>query len=291
MRKQLPLTIYDLMAKNNNIIVLLGDIGVFSFSKISKDYPDRLYNIGIMEQNMIGVASGLSINGFIPIVHTIAPFIVERAYEQLKIDFGYQSLNGIFISVGGSYDYSNLGGTHHCPADVNLISNIPDFIIISPGNSLELDHLLRQSIISSKPKYIRLSESENSTNYPIELGKLFMFQKGDLASLIVVGNMLDKILPEIRNLDLNVFYCTTINPFDTNTFNKHHKNNKVIIIEPYYSGAILNQISDYTGFSKILSIGVPKKFIHSYGSIKDIDLELGLDGKTILKKIKEFIHE
>lgn len=290
MRKQLPKTIYDLMKINPRIFVILGDIGVYSFSKISTEFPERILNIGIMEQTMIGVASGLSIGGYLPIVHTIAPFLVERAYEQLKLDFGYQSLDGIFVSVGGSYEYSYLGGTHHSPADVNLISNIPDFMVLVPGTSSELDTLIHNSIKIPRPKYFRLSEFENSNSYPVNLGELFMIQKGNLASVIVVGTMLKNIMPEISNYDVNVFYCTTVVPFNTKKLLEFN-NGRLVIIEPYFSGAILNQIIDFIGHTKVLSIGVPKKFIHFLGSNNDIEIFLELDKHKIFKKIGDFIND
>ena len=90
---------------------------------------------------MISMAAGLSNEGLKPIVHTIAPFIVNRAYEQLKIDFGYNKLNGNFVSIGASYDYASLGCTHHCPEDINLMYNIPNMQIVVPGSSEEFDAL------------------------------------------------------------------------------------------------------------------------------------------------------
>jgi transketolase len=290
MRKQFPLTIFDMMSQNSKIFVLLGDIGVFSFYNVRNTYPDRIINVGIMEQTMVGVASGLAINGYLPVVHTIASFLVERAYEQLKVDFGYQKLSGIFVSVGGSYDYSKLGATHHSPADVNLIYNIPGFIILIPGNSSELEILLKSIQSTTSPVYVRLSERENSQKFPINLKGLFVIRKGTLATIIVVGNMLDKVLPDFMEYDVNILYCTTVSPFDFSTLNMHHRNQKIIIIEPYYSGTILNQISSYIAFSKVLSIAVPRDFIHSYGTIEYIDVLIGLDRSTIAYKIKEFIN-
>ena len=119
MRKQLVKSVSNLLVNDKNTILLLGDIGVFGFRDSFKEYPDRVYNIGILEQSTISLSSGLSSVGLIPIVHTIAPFLVERCLEQLKVDFGYQELNGNFISIGSSYDYSSLGGTHHCPGDIS----------------------------------------------------------------------------------------------------------------------------------------------------------------------------
>ena len=99
MRKQFVSTVEKLLELDNKLSLLLGDIGVFGFRNSLKVNPSRVYNIGILEQSTIGLAAGLSKTGIIPIVHTIAPFMVERAYEQLKIDFGYQKLSEIFTMV------------------------------------------------------------------------------------------------------------------------------------------------------------------------------------------------
>ena len=104
MRAQLNKTIKRLFLKNKKIFLILGDIGVYGFRDLLKS--KRALNIGILEQATISFASGLAKVGFIPIVHTIATFMVSRAFEQLKLDFGYNHLNGNFISVGASYDYA-----------------------------------------------------------------------------------------------------------------------------------------------------------------------------------------
>lgn len=98
MRKQFIQTVSDILDYDSNTVLLLGDIGIYGFREQFKRHPERVYNYGIAEQSMIGVAAGLSLNGMIPIVHTIAPFLVERAYEQLKIDFGYNQTGGNFVS-------------------------------------------------------------------------------------------------------------------------------------------------------------------------------------------------
>ena len=100
MRRQFTKTISQIFKEDKKTTMLLGDIGVFSFRDLFKKYPKRIYNIGILEQSMISLAAGLSNEGLKPIVHTIAPFIVSRALEQLKIDFGYNKLNGNFVSIG-----------------------------------------------------------------------------------------------------------------------------------------------------------------------------------------------
>ena len=117
MRAQLNKTLKRLFFKNKKLFLILGDIGVYGFKNILKS--KRGINIGILEQASISFAAGLAKIGFIPIFHTIATFMVGRAFEQLKLDFGYNKLNGNFISVGASYDYAALGCSHHCPEDIN----------------------------------------------------------------------------------------------------------------------------------------------------------------------------
>ena len=152
MRKQFVKTISKLFKKDKKIVILLGDIGVFGFRNLFKYNSRRIYNIGILEQSMISLAAGLSNEGMKPIIHTIAPFIVNRAYEQLKIDFGYNKLNGNFVSIGASYDYASLGCTHHCPEDINLMHNIPNMQIVVPGNREEFNDLFHQSYNKKNPR-------------------------------------------------------------------------------------------------------------------------------------------
>lgn len=290
MRKAFVNIVEKVFKKNKKIILLLGDIGVFGFRNLFKREPKRVINIGILEQSTISFAAGLSKMDYIPIVHTIAPFIVARAFEQLKIDFGYQKLRGNFVSVGGSYDYAALGCTHHCPEDINLISNIPTFQIILPGNSDEFEQLFLQSYDNSSPTYFRLSAQENKKNIKVQFGKANIIQKGNGGTIIVVGPMLDYLLPFIRNYDLCVIYYTTIKPFDYEILKKVIKiNKKILVIEPFYTGTINNEIIENINTEiRIKNISVPKKFINHYGTKKENDTQLGFQSQKIEKEIKKF---
>jgi len=289
MRKQFVKTLEGLFLKEKKLFLLLGDIGVFGFRNIFRKYPDRCLNIGVMEQSSISFAAGLSKTNMIPVYHTIAPFMVERAYEQLKIDFGYQKLRGNFVSVGGSYDYTALGPTHHCPADINLISNIPNFQVIVPGTSSEFNQLFKQTYQNYFPKYFRLSSTENSESYNVEFGKANQVQKGKKATVIICGPTLNFVKSSLKNLDVNILYYTTVIPFDIKILEKNIKNSekKIIIIEPFYSGALLNELSILQNKYPLLisSVSVPRKFINGYGFKKNLDDNF-FNTKKILKLIK-----
>jgi transketolase len=290
MRKQLIKTVQNLLLNDNETVLLLGDIGVFGFRDSFKEYPDRVYNIGILEQTTVGLASGLSMLGLKPIVHTIAPFLVERALEQLKLDFGYQSLNGNFVSIGYSYDYAGLGPTHHCPGDVQQLLTIPNMDIILPGTSEEFNQLFNQSYDNGKPSYYRLSEYENKKSYNVELGRANLIKKGKDATIICVGNMLQKVIDATENMDVTILYYTSINPFDSELLIENFNTN-LIVVEPYYEGGLNYKINKSLEGKKyfLYNIGVPIDYLTKYGTKNEHDKELGLDSNGIKEKIKKCI--
>jgi transketolase len=179
MRKQFVATIENLMSKDSKLYLLLGDIGVFNFNKVLTQYNNRAKNIGILEQSSVSLSSGIAQEGMIPVLHTIAPFIVERAYEQIKIDLGYQELGCKLVSVGGSYDYAALGCTHHCPADVGALLLIPNIEIVIPGTAKEFDILFRNSYSNGNSTYYRLSENSNLDSINIKFGKGNLIKEGN----------------------------------------------------------------------------------------------------------------
>lgn len=286
MRKQFIKSLQDILYSDDNTALLLGDIGVFGFRNELKNIPNRVYNIGILEQSTVSLAAGLSSIGITPFVHTIAPFMVERALEQLKIDFGYHGLGGNFISIGASYDYSALGCTHHCPGDILSLSSIPNMQIVVPGTSGEFDSLLKQSYNNNFPTYYRLSEFENQESYNFDFGQAKIIKKGKLATLICVGNMLQSVLDATKEIDVTILYYNTIIPFDIDTLRNNY-NSKIIVCEPFYEGSINYHITSclQDKYISIYNIGVPRKFLKNYGTKQEHDFNNMLDVNNIKTRI------
>jgi transketolase len=293
MRRQFTKTVTKLFIKDKKIFLILGDIGVFGFQDLLKRESARVINIGILEQATISFAAGLSKIGFIPIVHTIATFMVDRAFEQLKLDFGYHKLNGNFISVGGSYDYAALGCSHHCPEDINLMKNIPTMQIAVPGNSSEFNQLFNQSYKKKLPKYFRLSSEENKLNLKVKFGKANILNQGKKITVIAIGPVLNFIYEECIKMNLNLIYYTTIRPFDYSILKKiKNKAKKIIIIEPFYEGSITNNVINFFCNQKlqIESISIPYNFLSNYGSKKEHDERLGFSKQNFIIKVKKLMN-
>src|SRR5205085_2210520 len=122
----------------------------------------RIHNVGIREQLMIGVAAGLALEGYRAVAHSYAPFLVERPYEQLKIDLAHQGIGAVLVSVGASYDGARSGRTHQAPADVALVSALPGWTVDVPGHAGEVEPALADALGSDEPVYLRLTEETNA---------------------------------------------------------------------------------------------------------------------------------
>lgn len=292
MRKQLVNTVESVLEDDERTVLLLGDIGVFGFRNAFRSFPNRAYNIGILEQSTVSLAAGLSLNGLIPVVHTIAPFLVERSLEQLKIGFCYQKVGGNFISVGASYDYAALGCTHHCPADVGLLKNLPGMEIVVPGTSGEFDILFKQAYSDGNPTYFRLSERENPVGFDVEFGKANVIKKGKLATVAAVGPLLKPVLEASKDLDVTVLYYTTISPFDSKTLKDNCPSLKVLLCEPYYQGALSLEVTKALAPAPILldCLGVPHRFLTDYGEAHEHDKVIGFTPQIIRERIERLVY-
>ena len=293
MRKQFVKTVEDLMSHDERLVLLLGDISVYGFRNAFKLYPERVYNIGICEQAMTSMAAGLAKEGLIPVLHSIAPFVVERCYEQLKIDLCYQKLPANIVSVGSSYDYAALGCTHHCPGDVAVLRALPGMEIVVPGTPVEFDRLFRAAYANSHPTYFRLSERSNQQSYDVEFGRAEVIRRGSLATVIAVGPTLTWVLEATQELDVTVLYYTTVAPFDGHTLRENCQHGKIVLVEPYYAGVLVPDIHSALGHASVVieSIGVPHKFLTDYGYAEQHDESIGLTVKNIRARVEEVIRD
>lgn len=282
MRKIFPKVVEELMKKDKKIFCLLGDIGVFSFREIFKKYKERILNMSTMEQSMIGFASGLSKAGYKPVIHTIAPFLVLRALDQIKIDFVYNRLNCNIVSVGASNDYAKLGTTHHCFEDVNILSNYEDINLFIPSNPEEFKFLFKKNYNNNSINYFRISEKNLKFNIKTNG---FLSKNKSKSLIIIVGNSVN--LTDLRKKNFDIYYVNSI--FKEMNLNFVNKYKKILIVEPYFGNVLERRIKKkIKKVNNIHTISYQETIIHKYGSKFDQDKFLNFDEKSILKKINQF---
>jgi transketolase len=290
MREMFVKTTNEIVDNDKRVALILGGISVASFSESIEKYPERCFDAGISEQADLSIAAGMAISGMIPIFHTIAPFMAERAYEQLKIDFGYQKLGGNFISNGSSIDYSSFGATHQCPAEISVLSQIPNMQILVPGTPDEFRSLYLSTYDNGCPTYIRLSRDVNSESYDVKLGEANVIKKGKGLTIIAVGPMLKMVLEAAEDYDVTVLYYTSIHPFDSKTLIDNTDSGKVLVCEPYYEGALDYDITKALKREVLIDhCGMPHEFCKHYGTTKENYAEMGLTVENIKKKINSLL--
>lgn len=275
MRKQFSVTVADLAAKDERVVVVLGDISVFLFNDFKEKFPNRFFNLGICENTIISVAAGLSSQGYIPFIHTITPFFVDRSYEHLKLDACYNQFPMNIVTCGASFDYAWDGPTHHCYSDLAALRLLPGMQVTQPGSPKEIDSLIRSQYNNGKSNYFRLSDKPHGLDLAAEFGKALILQdKNAEVTVMTAGPIAANVLEACGDLNVNIVYFNTIKPLDKAAVHKF-KNTKILVVHDafgFYEAICEIPRLDLTYH------GLPADtFLGSYGTVPDIRKTIGLD--------------
>src|SRR3954451_10360898 len=284
---------YDLAAlaldEDPRVAIVLAEIGAASLPR-----HRRVFNVGIREQLMIGVAAGLALEGMRPVAHSYAPFLVERPYEQIKLDLGHQDVGAVLVSTGASYDGSTSGRTHQAPADVALLAALPGWTIHVPGHPDELERALRRALATHDRVYIRMSEESNRA--PVAADGLSVVRQGSARAPIVlaVGPTLDETLAATADLDATVAYLPTLGPFDAGGLRALvAEGGAVVLVEPYLAGTSAAEVAGALGDRphRLLSLGVANVELRRFGQGREHRAAHGLDAAGIRRSFTGFVDK
>jgi transketolase len=284
----------ELLEEDPLTAIVLADISADMFAKAMARHPARVLNVGIREQLMVSVGGGLALAGMRPIVHTYAPFLVGRAFEQVKLDLGHQGAAAVLVSVGASYDSARAGRTHQAPEDVALVGAVPGFSVHVPGHPDEVRSLLRgavRALGSGRSSYIRLTTEANREVPSVSGSGLALLREGRLGVVVAVGPMLDPVLEAVGDLDVSVAYATTVRPFDAGGLRTAADSGVVVLVEPYLAGTSAGVVSEALAGRphRLLSLGVRELELRRYGTPGDHARMQGLDAAGIRRSVLEFL--
>lgn len=300
LRKEWADIMVDLGRSDDRVLTLVGDISHGILQPYAKLFPDRYLNVGICEPTIVGLAAGASHLGFIPFVHTIAPFLIERAYEQIKLDFGYQGLSVNLVSVGGSFDYSQLGCSHHTYADVSMIANIEGSQVFLPGSALELRQLMTANYQRRGINYFRLTENPHDRDLggaQIKPGQGVMAKRGSDVTVVALGPSLRTALDVAEELShktsVEVIYIHSFKPLDSKLIRDSiAKTGAFITIEELgpFGGLFHSVLQATAGLvlraSSQLSV---KGFVGGYGTYEDLKRVAGISATSLREAISEVV--
>ena len=283
-----------LLDRDPRLAVVLADIGASEFEDARRRHPDRVINLGIREQLLISVAGGLALAGLRPVAHTFAPFLVERPFEQVKLDLGHQEADAVLVSAGASYDYPAYGLTHLAPGDVALLDTLPGWTVHVPGHPDEAEQLLRTAIAGRGKVYLRLSLQANGRALAGPGAGFTVLQRGAGGAVIAVGPVADDVLAATAGLDVTVLYAATIRPFDRAGLRAAlgaRDAAAVVVVEPYLAGtssaAVAEALSDVP--HRVLGLGVARDELRKFGTMAEHIAAQGLDPASLRPRIAGFL--
>lgn len=294
--------LYDLASKDNNVVSMVADNGLIVYDDFRNDFPDRYFNFGISEENMVAAAAGMASCGKIPFIYTISAFLAYRAYEFIRDDVCFQNQNVKIVGIGTGLTYSTLGPTHHTTEDIGLLRGLPNLVVFSPATKKELLWVMQEAYRISKPVYIRLgnNKEEHYLEEPVfEIGKPSVVREGKDISIFTTGTILNEVMKAYEMLkkdgvDAQVISMHSLKPFNTKAIAElAMKTKRIVVVEEHnvicgLYNALAEVFVEEQVYIPVLKIGLKDVFAKGYGKLEDVRRTNLLDGKAIYHKIKNW---
>ena len=298
-------TLAKLAKSNSNIVVLDADLSKSTKTADFKEVaPERFFNMGIAESNMMGVAAGLSTCGKIPFVSTFAMFAAGRAYEQIRNSICYPNLNVKVCATHAGLTVGEDGATHQAIEDLSLMRSIPNMVVINPSDGIETEAAIKAISEYNGPCYVRLGrmaveDINTNEDYKFEIGKGIVLSEGNDVSIVATGIMVDvamkaKAILSEEGINARVINIHTIKPIDKDLIIKAAKETKGIVTAEEHSiigglGSAVTEVVSEACPVPVLRVGVNDVFGES-GTPNELLEKYGLTAENIVQKVKTIIN-
>lgn len=302
-RKAFGKTLAEIGELNKKIIVMDADLACSTQTKIFADkFPDRFFDCGIAEQNMLATAAGLASEGKIPFVASFAVFVTGRTYDQIRNGICYPNFNVKIVGTHGGITVGEDGATHQALEDISLMRGLPHMTVIVPADCKECQEAIKYAALHEGPTYIRIPRSNVpdifDENYSFNIHKAVVVEEGTDVSVFTNGETLAEVLlaaEELKkdNISLEVINVPVVKPLDFQTVIESVKKTKLAITVENHSiigglgSAICETLADKLP-SKVYRFGIHDEFGQS-GKAEELIEYYGLDSKTLAKRIRAII--
>jgi transketolase len=292
----------ELAERLPNLSVLTADLATLTgLERFKNAHPDKFYNMGIAEQNMIGVAAGMAKEGFVVFATTYANFITMRSYEQIRMNLGYMGFNVKVVGTGAGLAMGMSGNSHYGIEDMALMRALPGMMVVSPCDGMEIVKAVFAAAEHHGPIYLRLAGAMNSpivytADYPFELGKALRLREGRDVTVIATGTMVHEALEAAKLLEMDgiataVVNMHTIKPLDTDAVLRACAESALLVTAEEHSviGGLGGAVAEFKATLKQappqLFIGLPDKF-GKVGEYKYLLKTYGLTAIDITARIR-----
>ena len=294
----------ELGKEHENLVVLDADLAnATKTGTFKKAFPDRFFDCGIAESNLMGVAAGLAAAGMVPFASTFAMFAAGRAFEQVRNSIGYPHLNVKIGATHAGISVGEDGATHQCNEDIALMRTIPGMTIISPSDDVEAKAAVKAAYEMEGPVYLRFGRLavpvfNDTPDYKFEIGKGVELRDGKDVTIIATGLCVNSALEAAEilaadGIDAQIINIHTIKPIDEDIIvAAAKKTGKVVTVEEHsiiggLGGAVCEVLSEKAPVP-VKRIGMNDVFGESGPAVKLLE-KYGLDGKGVAASVKEFL--
>lgn len=290
----------EIAARDNRVWLLCGDLGYSVLERFSERFPQRFLNVGVAEQNMIGIAAGLAMNGHVVFTYSIANFPVMRCLEQIRNDVCSHNLNVKIIAVGGGLAYGPAGYTHHALEDLAVMRAMPRMTVVAPGDPVEARLATRAIADHPGPCYLRLGKAGEPVVHTVEpefrIGEAIVMREGRDATLISTGGMLERAIRAAellsdRGISAGVLSMHTVKPLDERAIQDAAQTTRLIcVIEEHgetggLSDAVARTLSERAAKCSFISFNIRAEENGRIGSQSYLLERAGLTAERISERI------
>ncbi len=296
----------SLARQDPRVVLLSADIGNRLFDKIKAEFPDRFYNCGVAEANMIGVAAGLAQSGLRPFCYTITPFITYRCMEQIRVDLCYHHLPVTVVGTGSGLSYASLGGTHHSCEEMGMLRLLPGLTVGGPADAPELRALLRDSLNQTGPVYLRIGKKGEPQMHPevpaLRFGHAMTLREGTDACIVSIGTVLPVAMAAAEELatssiSTRVVTFPTLKPLDEKCLREAFSTCKVVATLEEHSilGGLGGSVAEWKADhpeqpGRLIRLGTPDEFLHLTCEQEEAREHYGLTAESVATRIKKLLH-
>jgi transketolase len=306
-RATFGLAMQDLGSYLDNLIVISADVSTSAgLDRYRKTFPDKYIEAGIAEQNMMGIAAGLADNGFQVVTTSFAPFQVLRCLEQIKVNFAYARLPGVFVGLASGLINGPLGNTHCCIEDMGVLRSIPNMIVVSPADGLSVVKALHAAMNCDVPIYLRLTGGANlpivyDHDFKFEIGQAVRLRSGKDVVILAAGTMVAHALQVAnsmgqKGMSVGVWDFHTVKPIDKAALWSIALTYDAIVTLEEHSvigglgSAVAEELSGFKEQSRLLRLGIDDTFLKP-GDYNFMLEQAGLSVDVIEARVTEFLSD